>query len=292
MAIETLPQARSEEIFATLHQIVVEQQAELQAENPPSSFETRKQLLSWYKQGSRFKNLFKEAVRYNLLPLTDEEAQRIEHRLAGGIFQDISFYTLVSRQSDNRVLVSPERTLQFFQVLFPHAQLMEYPFHISSLMGISVPDGLIIKGVENDQPRITTVCEFTATGKRKVLESKYLGFQIDRDKYHQFFADAKLLFVTPQGYHSNFISYKGAELEEVPFRYDQLRDFVDTIYYHYSPDPDGAALADMQERAREQWKRTQEFKMNGDMTPQYRQYLSSVEQARQELKLGPATTPV
>lgn len=282
--VEVLQQVDQKTISTALHNLVTEQGTELQFGSPPSSFETRKQLLSGYKQSSRFQNLFQKAVSYHLLPLTDDEVTEIRSCFAEGIFQDLGFSVLASQQPPDRMLLSPERTLRFYQVLYPKAQLIEHPFNGSSLAGISVPDGLIAGQIECGQETIMTVCEYTTYGRRNYFESKYLGFRKNQSTYSQFFAGTELLFVVPEtNVTSQFIERSGAKLAKLPLRHDQLTDFIDSLYQFYCLDPDGATLADFQSRARLQRDRLQQRQAAGKVTPQYQRYYHTIKAAHEKL---------
>ncbi len=271
------------ELSKVLHHLVAEQTEELAGK--PLKFESaasRKDLFRDFKKREAFKKLYGKALEYHLLPHTDQELKEFRRRFAGKLFQEIVYTYLAERQFPYGVLLSPERTLEFYSRLYPTKPRIKKILGLDSLIDKYVPDGLLIEGF-GDVEKIVILFEYTLTGDRLSFESTYKGFNKSKKDSLDFFTEASLTFVTPENSESptRFTNDKHIYTYEMPFSRKQFRDFIDSLYYKQIKDHYGyVTLNDIQARAREQLKRGEVYAEDGNlMTPEYRQYTSRVKKA-------------
>ncbi|MEK0337651.1 MAG: hypothetical protein QQN41_09495 [Nitrosopumilus sp.] len=213
-----------------LCRLVAEQRRELQDDSfQPVRFDSRKALLAEFKVSNRFRQIYDEAFEYYLVPHTDEEIEEYEHRLAGGLFQDLAYSYLSGTQPQSRVLLSPKKTLEFYEKL-TGAKRVEHTLGLDSLDS-SNPDGLIVEE-HGGGIRIVAVCEYTLSGYVLGFENKYGGFAIGKKKRPGVFTDAQLLFVVPKETNMPIV-HNNVETEEMPFTHGQFRNFVNGVFNYY-----------------------------------------------------------
>lgn len=273
---ESLRILRQEIIFNTLPTLVAEQEKEWQSEQlDPTSLATRKALFDYYKQNKMFKRAYQEAMRFHYLPRREEELQEFRSRFAGRIFHDLAQISTSAKLSNSRILLSPERTLKFYGDLYSGARRTRHSFGFDSLVGISVPDGLIVEK-ENDKVQIVAVCEYTLHGDEQSLRRKHDRFGREKKDFPGLFAeDAHLLFVVPRKTKLRHQGILGSsQFQELPFTHSQFRDFLNSFYQFYRPDEDSATLLEIRERAQEQYGRVQErYQDDNLLTPEDTEYL-------------------
>jgi hypothetical protein len=234
-----------------LHDLVIKQKEELESKQFRPSTESRKSIRDEFKKSKRFKQIYGEAIKYLCTLHTDMEFKEFMGRFAGRLNQDMIYDFFVTRQSQSNILLSPERTFEFYKKLYSDKPVIENLLGLDSLGGISVPDGIVVKEHEG----IVAVCEYTLTRKDQTFEKKYSGFHINRTNSPQVFSDAGLLFVVLKNAYlpESIIKHTEVKAERMPFSYRQFQNFVDSIYYHYRPDENNATLSEIQKRVREQF---------------------------------------
>src|SRR3989338_6289744 len=244
-----LTRVRDSLIRDALHNLTAKQREELQSEEfQPVSVGTREELLEWFKTTGRFRQTYEEASRYLCAPLTDEGLREVMHDFSGELYQDIVYGFLSTKQPQSGVLLSPERTFEFYKKLYPSRDVVKHRFRLDSLEGISVPDGIVVEehdGVEH----IVAVCEYTLARSKQIFGNKYEGLDIERRHFSQLFADAYLLFVVPEGANLPRID---AEVQSMPFTHKQFRDYINDIYSCYQEFEGAATLSSIQKNIRKQ----------------------------------------
>lgn len=246
-------------IIDSLKFLVIKQRQELkEGEFIPKPVTSRKDVLQWLEESENFQEMYREAILFHLLPRTDYEIEEYRSRFSGKIYQNLASCFLAGKQTGSRILLSLQRTFEFYKSLHPEAEEIDNPLGFNSLERISVPDGIIVERAENN--RILTICEYTLTGINSYFEKKYRGFNIDKRKFPQLFADTQLLFVTPELTHiPTAITKRDGAVLFLPFKHNQFRNFVNKIYSHYrqyrssclNPDNVSATLVEMQTLVRE-----------------------------------------
>ncbi len=226
---------------------------------------SRKNLLRWYKTTDRFAEIYQEALKFELTPRTDEERNENRNYLAGRVFQDLAYFFLVRREIEersSRVILSPEQTLEFWKSIFPKKQVAQNPFSTGSLMGIHVPDGMVVDPVDH---RVIALCEYSLTRSDESIKKRTLGIALARNDIPEIGTGARFVMVTPRSY------YNGIGFDEnikLPIEHSQFKNFVDGIYQHYQTfkygDEDGAAtLDDIQKEVKYQAQRAEQGRKDG-----------------------------
>lgn len=235
---------------------------------PAASSVSRAQLLADFKKTPNFWQTYREAVRYFAIPRGQQEMAMLSGRFAGRLFQEIAYLSAANASAKTgEVVLCSDRTLHFYETLFPDRPKLVDPFDVGTIDGVSVPDGLSL-GVDG---RILTVWEYSLRGDYNYFAGKMEYFTIDARRYPELFGGAELKFVTP-----TFLENKpyGYTFFELPFAHGQLRDFKDSIYFHFRPDGmDSATLDEIQQRARWQIETGRRYREAGHLTQEYKRFL-------------------
>lgn len=253
-------------IFDVLNNLVSEQKKETESIKFPLDFLSWE---SWFMTTTRFKNDYKEALKFSLMPHNAEEYEMNGHGLAGKMFEDVAYLiTSYEEAKKGRVVLSPERTLSFWERLYPSAEKNRVGVHQTSLDGVFVPDGLVIKCIDKICT-VLSICEYTASRRRDISGKKF-GFDQVKKNFPNILGQSEFLFVTASGGHDS------EDSKRLPFSNRRFHDFVEFIFRGFSPVEGSATLRDIQERVREQYRRTLEHSKTGQLTMQESLYLDRI----------------
>lgn len=97
--------------------------------------------------------------------------QEYTERLQGKVFELLAYATLSAWQPDNRAVLSPRDTVDFFQTLYPRHRRIDIPGGHGTIGGVYVPDGLVVE-MRKDGPQILKVLEYTKNVDAKIKEGE------------------------------------------------------------------------------------------------------------------------
>lgn len=238
------------EALELLQSLTAAQRQESRPVLPPVLPAKRKDIFKEFRAGRVFEEIYQEAARLHLELRTDDELKELRNCLAGAIFQEMAYCFLVNTIQP-KIVLSAERTLEFYSRLHPQESRINYPFGQDSLRGISVPDGLAI----DEGGSISDVCEYTTYGNWANFKNKYRHFCESQGEFTELFANVRLLFVLPEGHYRFFGNNgpgKNVEVYRLSFNHEQFRDFIDGIYRTNHGE---ATFLDLQNRVRGQIER-------------------------------------
>ena len=220
---------RANLIASVLDYIALQQQGD----EKYSSGNNRKELMSWFKKSTSFRRVYEEAVDKAII-LEQEKIPIFERELAGGLYESMSHHYFTSLQPPDRVVVSPNNTLNFFRWIYSNREVLSQDFDLSSIEGIGVPDGLLIEKA-NGIYRVIAICEYTLHGRKEYMESKHHNFREQQRKYPYIFQNSGLIMVTPKESNISSICHKFQETSsvEMPFTHKQYRDFRRGVVEHH-----------------------------------------------------------
>ena len=172
-------------IIGSLKFLVIKQRQELkEGEFVPKPVTSGKDVLQWFEQSENFQEIYREATLFHLLPRTDSEIEEYRSRFSGKIYQNLANCFLAGKQTGSRILLSLQRTFEFYKSLHPEAEEIDDPLGFNSLEGISVPDGIIVERAENN--RILTVCEYTLAGINSYFEKNIGALTLTKENFPSF----------------------------------------------------------------------------------------------------------
>lgn len=99
----------------------------------------------------------------------------IRQLLAGAVFENIGEEMYLSRLHDG-VLLGKDPSFDFFRYLYPDALVIEHEFGIKSLAGVTVPDGIVVRGGGTDAPRISRFIDYSASQDKEKYWVQYAGY--------------------------------------------------------------------------------------------------------------------
>lgn len=232
----------------------------------------RKDLLGWFKTSESFWRIYKEASRFCLQPRDRNEQIRYRTGFVGSTFQELAFKFLSLNFFPDSVILSPERTLDFYSKLHPSFQKRNHFFGLNSLQGISVPDGMVIA----KDGRVLAICEYSVKGGYSYFVNKYENFNKDKKYFSGLFSNSKIVFVVPKLINVPFYFRnikEDVDFKMLPFNHEQFRSFIDGIFSSFRINPNDASLNDLQKRVREQIERGSVYMQTGDATSEYKRYM-------------------
>ena len=214
------------------------QQREKRGSQPPlpDNLASRKEIFTWFKQSEAFRQIYTQAQRYFSVPRTKGEVELCRSDVAGEVFQQIAFAYLSQKLSATQTLLSPMTTFDLYhRNLYPGKKVVRHKIGTPSLLGISVPDGLLVEN-EPFGLKIVAAVEYTLKRKRDAFHEKIYYFAFSKLKFPDLFAESCLLFVTPTFSESPPLIPQGkAELRQLPFTHPQFRNFSNWFYEGYRP---------------------------------------------------------
>ncbi len=261
-----------ESLGAFLYRLASEQSDALDDSQKVSILSTRKELIKGFGLSHAFTDGYQEAVRFHLMPHSPQEMRGFLKYFVGAEFQGIAL------NSTPELTLLPDNVLRFYRKMYPHIPVVEHPLGLTSLMGISVPDGL---GISIDQPgkaSVTNVYECSLTNRVDGYERHYKGFLIRRREFPDIFKDSQLVFITPKESQlpSDIKKDPNVRVVELAISRKQFSDYIDGLYGFYRPGFDGPTLVEIQDWARHQLTRAQDYLGSEQLTPEYVDYLIKV----------------
>ena len=241
----------------TLRRLVAEQRAELNNSGFHDIPSDGEKMFEWFKTTKEFNELYNQALKYNLLPCTDQRINELITAFAGRLYQDMAYAFLAGKRLSHLITVlSPEKTLEFYILLYHENKKYENLLGLDSLEGISVPDGILTIN-RNGREHILSVCEYTLTGVERYFRRKYDSFNINLENNPQILSHASIVFEVPKDVKlPSYLEKKDKiKMQKMPFTRRQFGNFVRRDYGEYPPDEDCATLDDIQSRARKQLER-------------------------------------
>jgi hypothetical protein len=261
----------SEPLRRYLSDLVAEQKEEVEEIRlRTTDIETLDALSVLFCDSTRLGQMYIEAVRFFLEPRTVKERTKIKKEFVGQVFQTMAYRYFTLSQT-NGELLSPERSFLFYkafqQTTGKGAEVIEHPFGLDSLKGVSVPDGLV---VENSRGLLRFVgwCEYTLSRKDSVLERKVEVLDIHRFRIVGSSDNLPLTFITPEMKQIPEILLR-PDIRHItmPFSHREFFVFCNGIFDTYQPEISGITLPTISQAERFN-KRAREL----DMFPAVRDY--------------------
>lgn len=129
--------------------------------------------LSRFPSSHLASELFRESG-YEVFDLKAGEEAQYRENLQGKIFELLAYGILSAWQPEGRVVLSPEATVDFFTALYPrHRRKYKRGGH-STLEGVYVPDGLVLRFSETGEAQAVKALEYT-----KNIDTKIKDGQLD-----------------------------------------------------------------------------------------------------------------
>lgn len=193
----------------------------------PLDLNTVDRLRSWFMSTGQ-----KET--YNDGNFGRETRESLRMKMAGSIFEYIAYRCMEEEMenTDTGVLLSPSRTFEFFKHLYPFYFEASDVFGKKTIMGISVPDGLLVDTSNEDEYTLPKTYEYTSAREERIFQDKYNFFLRMKKNLPQVFENASLVFVVPK--FSSRLPNVGrsniVKFEELPFDHFQFSEFLNDSF--------------------------------------------------------------
>lgn len=229
-------------IRQTLSDFTEIQTIELAETNPqPFKSENAAELFNSFMKTERFEGIIEMAKYEFTKARTDKECEEYKSNFVGKFYQDFTYCIMAAKEYPNRIVLSPELTVDLFSILYPRLHVTDHPFGMQSIEGISVPDGLIIEGDIKD-PKITGFLESTVISYwSERYGKKYIAYGQSitnlSDRYPNIFSyDINIIFaipspISPGGYKilPSVGEYENVDLQLLNFNHLDFGKFVNSI---------------------------------------------------------------
>ncbi len=190
-----------------------------------------------YKNTARFRQRQKVLQGLRAEGLSAEGARS---DFVGVTFADIA-QSLYRPSLTEGTLISDEATYSFFSELMDGKIPTEHPYGVKSLLGVTVPDGMVV-GVEDNKPSLLKFVEYSIAFKGEKYTSQFAAYEKDAKRLvfespSSLSADFGVDFVVPRRtYEREYPALSG----DIGARYHHL-DQIDSVSFGHEID---AILAD------------------------------------------------
>lgn len=195
-------------------------------------------------------DIYEEArVRFSR-PRSPATYRELLNDLLGGIYNQAAFAIRYAQRANNTFVLSPEKTLDLFRFIFPKAKLIDYPFGLSNLTGVSVSDGLVRDESRrlNGSDRITETLEYTSSSKMSYIGEKKRLRRENAKTYPWLFRGVPMTVICPD--NSPLRHFRSKRLTRVVpigvFDIEDLVRFRDDLFYKYVPSRGSCTLNELQ----------------------------------------------
>lgn len=250
MIIEAANQLGEAVLFSELKKLR-EKQIALEMPRLPGDLTSSKAILKFFLETKIFKEIYQAATEIFQQSMSREELQMKKGRFAGRIFQDLAYIYIswqMAQIESNKVLLSPELTMEFYQYLsrdFLGKRLNIFPFGLTGLKNVPVPDGMVVCN-----QRIGGLYEYTLKRvSQQYIDSKNNSLYFDRKMFSGFEPEAGLTVVMPEG--QSDLNLKKAEIIQLPFSRGDFGEFTTWLYSNFLPKEQDLTLDEMQYRVRQ-----------------------------------------
>lgn len=249
MIIEAANQLGEAVLFSELKRLR-EKQIALEMPRLPGDLTNPKAILEIFLETKRFEEIYRKATEIFQQSMGREELQVKKGRFAGRIFQDLAYIYIswqMSQIESSKVLLSPELTMEFYRYLyrdFLGKKLVTFPFDLTGLKNISVPDGMVVCN-----QRIGGLYEYTLKRvSQGFINSKNSLLYLNRSRFSGFEPEAGLTVVMPEGQLE--LNLKKAEIIQLPFTRGDFGKFTAWLYNNFLPKEQDLTLDEMQYQVR------------------------------------------
>ncbi|MBI4452176.1 hypothetical protein HY637_01985 [Candidatus Woesearchaeota archaeon] len=235
---------------AVLDDILAEQMSEtLAMTERPSLKDDIDIIFLKFERNELFIQLIEQAKAYLGGQRSQGEINSFQSDFAGAVYENLAYILLGAAQPQASILLSPDRTAEFYARLHPNAPRRRHPLKGNQIHGFYTPDGAVID-MSGGRLLISSVCDYTLFPRENAKEGarlpkdeyftkKHLRFRQELARFPQLFRNASLSFFIPKNGYRPKILAGMANFEEMPFSADEFRKYVDslTTKYHLAPVP-------------------------------------------------------
>lgn len=195
-----------------------------------TGFKPGMDILSWHKKTDRFKYVCGEAQRFRKGIRRSSEIDGLHHNFAGVVFQDIAYTVCALDCDDSRVVLSPEKTSEFWTILYPNKKIVYHPYGQKSLGDVYIPDGIL---VDKSKSFVFKLYEYSLVRMNdENLEKKLKSIRIQHKRFPGLFADTSVEFVIPRTFPLPELKGGGDKVEflQLPITRIQFGSFIRDLY--------------------------------------------------------------
>lgn len=182
-------------------------------------------LFDWYARSEMFKKVIESNNGNSPVSLNGNKYRKLRSDFGGRVFEDIAFVYAAVKFAEHIVL-SPKETLDVFKRTYHGRRITNFPFGKESIVGVSVPDGLV---VDVKTGEVLKILEFSLDRKVNRFAGKIRTILRGIEKLNGEFEGSTFLFVMPQIYpvpQSIKDNGTSVSLYQVPFSHRNFASFV------------------------------------------------------------------
>lgn len=222
-----------QEALSSLHRLIEESVRETQdLQTQLDGCKHGTDLLNWHKRTERFNYVYRDTQRAKRDIHKPREINGLHQKFAGQVFQDITYSVCALGCDDSRVVFSPEKTSEFWTILYPNKKIISHPYGQEALKNVYVPDGIL---VDKSKSFIFKVYEYSLVQAHKIdekFERQLKSIRIQQKRFPGLFAQASVGFVIPRTFPLPELKGEREEIEflQLPITRVQFGHFIRDLY--------------------------------------------------------------
>ncbi|OGH19706.1 MAG: hypothetical protein A3D74_00420 [Candidatus Levybacteria bacterium RIFCSPHIGHO2_02_FULL_37_13] len=201
-----------------------------------TGFKPGMDLINWHKRTDRYRYVYGETQRFKRDVRRSRDKTSLRHNLAGIVFQDIAYSVCALDCDDSRVLLSPEKTSEFWTMLYPNKEIVSHPYGQETLENAYVPDGILVntsKAFNIYKRPVFKLYEYSLVHMtERDLEEQLKAIRIQHEKFPGLFAETSVEFVIPRTFPLPRLSSEEKKVEflQLPITRVQFGHFITDLY--------------------------------------------------------------
>lgn len=210
-------------------------------------------ILDEFLYSPQMADLYKQAMQYSLEFHTNSQYVILNNTFIGAIFAELSEEYLAKIINHPSIMYNGTQTYEYFHKLYPSHRVIESPFGVRTLKGISVPDGMLLRP-NGTKTSVVSVYEYTSNPDPKNIRKKYKAFQMLKHDFPGIFNNAKVMFVLPNDMKMPPELKDKPDIDRtvLPFSRENFLQFIRPLLYSGYRSRGDASLLEIQARSRQQ----------------------------------------
>ena len=220
-----------QEALSNLPRLIEESVRETQGlQRQFTGFKHGMDLLSWHKKTDRFKYVHGETQRLKRGVRKSRDNNILHDNFAGVVFQNVAYSFCALSCDESKVVFSPEKTSEFWTMLYPNKEIVSHFFGQEALKNVYVPNGIL---VDKSKSFVFKPLEYSLVRMNEEnLEKKLKSIRIQQKRFPGLFAESSVEFVIPTTFPLPELKgeREGIEFLQLPFTRVQFGHFIRDLY--------------------------------------------------------------
>ncbi|MEK7518102.1 MAG: hypothetical protein AAB583_06190 [Patescibacteria group bacterium] len=192
-------------------------------------------LLSRYKKTKRYERVYGEAQRLKRKVRRPRDSSELSRSFAGLVFRDIAYASCAFECHDSSLVFSPEKTSEFWKMLYANKGVIDYRFGQEALKRVHVPNGILVdrsKPSDTSNSFVLRLYEYSLVRDEKYLEKELKEIRFQCKRFPGLFAEADIKFVIPRTFPSPELEggQHNVDFLQLPITRVEFGHFINDLY--------------------------------------------------------------